>query len=544
MKVHPHSAAALRLLVAGLCLIASMALSAAEPVGRVLLARGDVEALAADGTSRALVRRDTVFEHDTLVTGPDGRLQVRFDDGAMLELRAATRVDLATYRWQRPDEGRDEVLLKVLGGGVRSITGAIGHANPAAVDMETPVASIGIRGTHFSAVQEKGGSWVFGLWEGGIRVANKQGSIDLGRDASFLFARVVKGQAPVGLVQAPGGLDDAPAGASAVVDGAAGGAPAVAAIAAPTAVPGAAGSGTVAAPSVVGVPINPAEGVNDPADLAALSKELLGARFPLSDRERAALAGGTQRGVLVNVGGQLLQGVATTGDDGHPVVLFDLPDGSTGLLRTGEAPSSDSAQQVGGFDVSWGTFRPGPSGLDLYVDDGTNLTRTALGGDVTVVQVDSAGVADLTVDAAYSGTQAIGTTSAGAITNFGVFFDAALDLGSGRIRDGHLLLEAGSGAEEYRVNFEGLVDGGQANLAVTRGTISGTGIDGTLDVDRDLSSLQGLFTSGGSGFAAGFTLQQAGNADRFARGAFVANKVSDIGGAQDSASQSVSKGGP
>jgi hypothetical protein len=79
------------------------------------------------------------------------------------------------------------------------------------------------------------------------------------------------------------------------------------------------------------------------------------------------------------------------------------------------------------------------------------------------------------------------------------------------------------------VAVEGLVTGGEAALDVTGGTITGSAIDGTLDVDRDLSVLRGLFTAGGEGFAGGFNLQEAGNAERFARGGFLAEKVSESG---------------
>lgn len=537
-------AAALLLAVAAL--LVGAAATAAEPVGRVLLARGAVSAELQDGSARMLRRRDSVHESEVLVTGPDSRLQVRFDDGAMLELRADSRVDLALYRYGRAAEGRDAVLLKVLGGGVRAITGAIGHGDPAAYEMQTPVASIGVRGTHFTAVQDGETAWVFGVWEGGIRVANELGGIDLGRDADFLFARAEAGAAPVGLVQAPGALGEAAAGGSAAAVAPQAAAAAGAAVpaettvaassatsavggAAPGADEGAAGGGVVA---MEAVRISPAEGVDDAADLAELRDGLLATQLPLSAAERAALATGAEQGILLVADGQVLRGLAATGDDGGPLVLVDLEDGSTALFRGLDGAAVDGQSNVAGFDVSWGTFMAGAGagvaqGARLFVDAGGVVTERGIDGDLTLLQVESARPADLNVTASYAGSDVIGTTSAGEITSFGLFFDAALDLGSGRIRDGHLLLEAGGGLEEYRVNFEGLVAEGRADLDVTRGTITGSAIDGVLDVDRDLSVLRGLFTAAGEGFAGGFTLQEAGNAGRFARGGFVAEKLGE-----------------
>lgn len=276
--------------------------------------------------------------------------------------------------------------------------------------------------------------------------------------------------------------------------------------------------------------INRAEGVDDAADLAALRVGLLAARLPLSAAERLALSTGAQQGILLIADGQVLRGLAATGDDGGPLVLVDLDDGSTALFRGRDGAATDGRSNVAGFDVSWGTFMAAPGagaaqGARLFVDSGGVVTERSIDGDLTFLQVESARLADLNVTASFAGSDVIGTTSAGEITSFGVFFDAALDLGSGRIRDGHLLLEAGGGLEEYRVNFEGLVAEGRADLAVTRGTITGSAIDGVLDVDRDLSVLRGLFTADGDGFAGGFTLQEAGNDERFARGGFVAEKL-------------------
>ncbi|HSG90450.1 MAG TPA: FecR family protein [Pseudomonadales bacterium] len=534
MIVHPRCL--LQAFAAGACLLLAMSLSAAEPVGRVLLARGDVTATDVEGTARALRRRDSVSETETLATGPGSRLQVRFDDGAMLELRADSRVDLSVYRYARPDEGENRVLLDVLAGGVRAITGAIGHADPSAVELQTPVASIGIRGTHFSAVAEAKDVWVFGLWEGGIRVANRQGVIDLGRDADFRFARAVAGQAPIGLVAAPSTFAEAPAGGGDGEEAAA--APPAAAVAAGAApaeagpAPSADSGGGEAVATGDAVRVNRAESVSDAEDIAEIADDLLGGRFPLSDRERVALAAGAEQGLLVSVGGRLVRGSATTGDDGGAVVLFDLPDGSTGLFRAGDAVPVDARQTIGGLDVSWGTFLAGSEGLRVFVDDGETLRSEALGEDVTLLRVASASLADLNVDAAFAGTDVLGTTSAGEITRFGVFFDASLDLGSGLISDGRLLLEAAGGVEEYRVMFDGAVTGGVAELGVTGGTITGSGITGTLDVDRDLSVLQGLFTDKAEGFAGGFSLQEAGNADRFARGVFAAGRSTETGAGQ------------
>lgn len=525
-----------------LLLAAGLLAQAAEPVGRVLLARGGVTATAPDGSVRLLERRALVNELDVLETGPTGTLQVRFDDGATLELRPASRLEVAVYRYNRPLEGTDSVLMRVFTGAMRAVSGVIGGEQ---YEVVTPVASIGIRGTHYEAAEEPDGAWVYGVWAGGIAVENDFGSVELGSDRSFLFARARAGAGPVGLVSAPGALAAPPAGGGSGQQDSAAGA-AVGTDAGMTVAAGAGAAGAVLAPAptdagmmadvggaadtgalAMAPPVNPAEGVATDEELQELSDTVFGSGFELSDRERAALASGRERGILVLDDGRVVTGPATVGDDGGPLFVLDLDDGGQALIRGGDANVTDPSQNVGGFDVSWGSFSAG--GPQVFLADGSRVTEGELRGDLDFLVVEAAQLADLTVRASYEGDLAFGDTSAGEITDFGVFFDADLDLGDGSISDGRLLLEAGGGLEEYRVAFEGLVRGGEATLGVTRGTISGSAIDGTLEVDRDLSVLQGLFTAGGEGFAGGFNLQQADNAERFARGGFLAEKVSETG---------------
>lgn len=509
-------------------LLASSALWAADPVGRVVLARGDATALATDGTSRTLARRDEVFEGDTLMTGSTAVLQVRFDDGGVLSLRANSRIEVTVYRSGRPAAGPDRVLLRVLAGAIRAITGAIARQDPSTFEVETPVASIGIRGTHFEVAQEAADAWIMGVWDGGIRVYNDHGSINLGRDAEFLYARTREGEAPQGLVAAPEGLGEGVAG---------GGDPAastteVAATNADAEASMAADAGFSELPGrVEEVRLNPAEDANDLQTLLALADRSLSELFALSEAERQQLDTVQPSALLMGLlpDGSIVAGRGAVADDGSALVAFTLPDGREAVLRGGQAPVTSGASQVGGFDVTWGRFaRPAPGeGPILLVDANGEAQAAVLREDLTFVVVGDVRVADLNVNAAFRGEQAIGRASGGEFTDFEVFFNAVIDLGEGRIRDGHLLLEVGGGVEEFRVNFAGTVRGGHAELDVTAGTISGAGIAGTVEVDRTGSDIQGLFTRDAEGFVGGFNLRELGNSDRFAEGAFIAKPVTD-----------------
>jgi len=115
-------------------------------VGKVLATRGEVTAMAADGQSRPLARGASLFQGDTVATGADSFVRIRFSDGGSLHLRAATRFAIAEYVFAEQGK-RDVGRFDLVAGGFRAVTGAIGREDKAAYSVKTPVTTIGIRGT-------------------------------------------------------------------------------------------------------------------------------------------------------------------------------------------------------------------------------------------------------------------------------------------------------------------------------------------------------------------------------------------------------------
>ena len=58
-----------------------------EVIGRIVQAKGAVRAVSAQGDSRQLLRRSEIFAQDTIVTGPDGFVQIRMVDSAIIALK-------------------------------------------------------------------------------------------------------------------------------------------------------------------------------------------------------------------------------------------------------------------------------------------------------------------------------------------------------------------------------------------------------------------------------------------------------------------------
>ena len=189
------------LLVLILGLGVSNNVQASTLAAKVILAKGTVTATGPEG-ERALSRRSDVFVGDHIKTGPGAIVQLRFIDKARMTLRENTEFAVETYSLKGPGKS-NKVLMRLVTGGFRTITGSIGKGSKDAYEVATSAASIGIRGTHYEVVEESPNVFVMAVWEGGIRVTNKQASLDLGADVQYSYSRVEKGKAPVGLLMPP-----------------------------------------------------------------------------------------------------------------------------------------------------------------------------------------------------------------------------------------------------------------------------------------------------------------------------------------------------
>lgn len=189
-----------------LCLLIAVFLSipalSAEIAARVIIAKGTVVAQGSDG-NRALKRRSEVFRGDVIRTGPASSVQLRFVDKALMTIKANSELNIEEYVVKSDEGSSEQALLTLVKGGFRTITGSIGKGDKSAYKVSTPAASIGIRGTAYEIAQESGGSFIIGVYGGGIRVENQAGSIDLGLDADYNYSRVSPNAAPKGLLSPP-----------------------------------------------------------------------------------------------------------------------------------------------------------------------------------------------------------------------------------------------------------------------------------------------------------------------------------------------------
>lgn len=131
--------------------------------GRVLYVSGKVT-VEREGQAYRAVKGAKIVQGDLIETGASGRLHLRMSDRSLISLKPNTRFQIKTYRFRDTSSARpaalrlpdarqteDRSVFGLLKGGFRAITGLIGQRNQQAFGVETPVATIGIRGTSFVA---------------------------------------------------------------------------------------------------------------------------------------------------------------------------------------------------------------------------------------------------------------------------------------------------------------------------------------------------------------------------------------------------------
>jgi hypothetical protein len=186
---------------AAVALAAALASAAAfASTGTVTHVAGTLSAKKPDGTTRVLTPRSQVASGDVVSTERDSHAQIRFTDGAQVTLRpnSSFRIDNFAFAREKPKD--DSFVTSVLAGGLRFVTGLIGNRSRGKFSVGTATATIGIRGTTFSAhdciatpcAGLKPAVYV-GVSNGRVNLANPAGQLNLGAGQ---FAIIERGQPP------------------------------------------------------------------------------------------------------------------------------------------------------------------------------------------------------------------------------------------------------------------------------------------------------------------------------------------------------------
>lgn len=98
--------------------------------------------------SEVAVPGSPVFENDVLKTGDSGALGVTFSDNTMISLGPDTEFVVNEYVFQ-PETKKMSFFSRIVRGTLHYISGTMAKLSPQSVSVNTPVGTIGIRGTRF-----------------------------------------------------------------------------------------------------------------------------------------------------------------------------------------------------------------------------------------------------------------------------------------------------------------------------------------------------------------------------------------------------------
>lgn len=142
-RMRPAAAAALL----GLCAVAAPALADDDHVGLVKNVTGHVQVMREAGAVEATPGL-RLFIADRLVSDDGASAGVAFRDGTLLTLGGRSDVKVRDYLFD-PKQSKYQFSVYLAKGSAIYSSGRIGKLSPESVKVDTPTATVGVRGTRF-----------------------------------------------------------------------------------------------------------------------------------------------------------------------------------------------------------------------------------------------------------------------------------------------------------------------------------------------------------------------------------------------------------
>lgn len=135
-----------------LAIIPASAQAAQEMAGTISNLSGVLVVQRVDGTIKVLAPKSEIFAGDLLITSKNSYAQVKMNDGSQMTLRPNSNLRIEAFKFNKDVPQADSMVLRLLKGGFRTLTGLIGkRGNADAYKLRAASATIGIRGTDFSS---------------------------------------------------------------------------------------------------------------------------------------------------------------------------------------------------------------------------------------------------------------------------------------------------------------------------------------------------------------------------------------------------------
>ena len=193
--------------------------SPSKTIGTIDLLSGTVTVTGLSGAPRDTTVGMALEAGDTIKTFEESEAHANMVDGAYLAIRANSTIKITAY--SANGNSRDRSWIDLITGSLRTVTGWIAKTRPKSYRINTPTATIGVRGTdheviYYSAEDaetdaEAGTQNV--VFEGATTLQTNRGSVEINQgQAAYMpidafLPQIYQGPLPIFLVRARGQFD-------------------------------------------------------------------------------------------------------------------------------------------------------------------------------------------------------------------------------------------------------------------------------------------------------------------------------------------------
>ena len=146
--------------------------SVSGAIGRIAELTGELTSKHENGESVNLSKSQAFFQNDELIMGDTGYALLVFTDDSRILLQAGSSLKTNNYHYEPAKPETAAMIVNLIKGTARIVTGLIGKTQPNNVKFNTVTATIGIRGTAFDVSCGQGGG---GRCDGEIFVSMREG---------------------------------------------------------------------------------------------------------------------------------------------------------------------------------------------------------------------------------------------------------------------------------------------------------------------------------------------------------------------------------
>jgi len=149
-----------------------------QAVGQVIKNRGKTFVISKKNKKRDLDIGSEIFVGDRVFTGVKGFIRLNMIDEAKIDLRCNSEMLIEDYQLLR---GGNRSVIYLIKGSVKKITGTIGKMADDVYEMNTPLATVGVRGTEYAirVLQQHGCDGSLDVNSKGLFVKVNRGGIDI-----------------------------------------------------------------------------------------------------------------------------------------------------------------------------------------------------------------------------------------------------------------------------------------------------------------------------------------------------------------------------